>query len=167
MDVKAKETALRMIPYGLFILTSAGDEGVRSAATVNWVTQASFEPPSVAVGVQVDSFSFQVIESSRLFALNVLGRGQQDMAVNFFKTHTHEEGEIGGEPYHTGETGAPLLDRAVGHIECRVKEIFGVGDHSLVVGEVVEAHIAEMPAGRPDEVTLKLSDLEGEIFYGG
>ena len=39
MNEDAKKTALRMIPYGMFILTtkSKGGQNV-GAATVNWVT---------------------------------------------------------------------------------------------------------------------------------
>src|SRR5262249_55862205 len=55
MDPNAKKTALRMIPYGLYVLTAANKEGKVAAATVNWVTQASFEPPLVVVGVKADS----------------------------------------------------------------------------------------------------------------
>lgn len=51
MDPNAKKTTLRMIPYGLYVLTAASGDRV-AAATVNWVTQASFEPPLVAVGVK-------------------------------------------------------------------------------------------------------------------
>ena len=55
MDVNAKKTALRMIPYGLYVLTAANRSGQVAAATVNWVTQVAFEPPLVVVGVKVDS----------------------------------------------------------------------------------------------------------------
>jgi flavin reductase (DIM6/NTAB) family NADH-FMN oxidoreductase RutF len=51
MDPNAKKTALRMIPYGLYVLTAKGKDGAIGAATVNWVTQASFTPPLVAIGV--------------------------------------------------------------------------------------------------------------------
>ena len=44
MDADAKKTALRMIPYGLYVLT-AENNGEIAAATVNWVTQCSFQPP--------------------------------------------------------------------------------------------------------------------------
>src|SRR5215470_15076521 len=50
MDANAKKTTLRMIPYGLYVLTAAGKDGQVGAATVNWVTQASFAPPLVVVG---------------------------------------------------------------------------------------------------------------------
>ena len=55
MDANAKKTALRMIPYGLYVLTAEARDGRVAAATVNWVTQASFEPPLVVVGVKVGS----------------------------------------------------------------------------------------------------------------
>ena len=48
MDPNVKKTTLRMIPYGLYVLTAAHSDGRISAGTVNWVTQASFEPPLVA-----------------------------------------------------------------------------------------------------------------------
>jgi hypothetical protein len=37
MDEIAKKTALRMIPYDLFVLTARGNEGKYAAASVNWV----------------------------------------------------------------------------------------------------------------------------------
>ena len=65
MDANAKKTALRMIPYGLYVLTAESPAGI-SAATVNWVTQASFAPPLVAVGVKVDSHAHALIKESKL-----------------------------------------------------------------------------------------------------
>ena len=61
MDEKAKKTALRMIPYGLYVLTGETAGGRVTASTVNWVTQASFEPPLVAVGVKVESNAHAIV----------------------------------------------------------------------------------------------------------
>lgn len=39
MNEDAKKTALRMIPYGMYVLTSKSKDGKDvSAATVNWLT---------------------------------------------------------------------------------------------------------------------------------
>src|SRR5262249_56459673 len=46
MDANAKKTALRMIPYGLYVLTAADKNGGRvAAATGNWGTQVAVAPP--------------------------------------------------------------------------------------------------------------------------
>ncbi len=49
MDETAKKTVLRMIPYGLFVVSTRDGDTVNAAA-VNWVTQASFAPPLVVLG---------------------------------------------------------------------------------------------------------------------
>lgn len=74
MAANAKKTALRMIAYGLYVLTAEGKDGRVAASTVNWVTQTAFEPPLVVVGVKADSGAHSLIKESRAFALNILGK---------------------------------------------------------------------------------------------
>jgi flavin reductase (DIM6/NTAB) family NADH-FMN oxidoreductase RutF len=156
-----------MIPYGLYVLTTGAEGGPAAAATVNWVTQASFDPPLVAVGVKADSSGHEIIKDTGSFVLNVLGKGQQDLAFKFFKPAAIEGGTIGGEPFRTGTTGAPILESAPAHVECRLVECVERGDHSVVVAEVVGAGVAKQPQGRADDATLWLKDLGEKTFYGG
>jgi hypothetical protein len=44
MNAGAKKTVLRMIPYGIYVLTTDDGAGNIAAATVNWVTQSAFAP---------------------------------------------------------------------------------------------------------------------------
>jgi flavin reductase (DIM6/NTAB) family NADH-FMN oxidoreductase RutF len=166
MDQNVKKTALRMIPYGLFVLTAESKTGV-AAATVNWVTQASFTPPLVAVGVKADSGAHAIIKESNAFALNILGKGQQAMAYTFFKPAERQGSTISGEPYRSGTTGAPILGNAPAFVECRLVATVEKGDHSVFVGEVVEAGVTKSPEGRPDDATLWLRELGDKVFYGG
>ncbi len=167
MDQNAKKTALRMIPYGLYILTAQTVDGRISGAAVNWVTQASFQPPLVAVAVKADSTIHGLIKDSQAFALNVLGKDQGPIAFAFFKPVVREGQALGGQPFHSGVTGSPILDSAPAFIECRLVESVEKGDHSIFVGEVVDAGVCIAPAGRPDDATLWLKDLGEKIYYGG
>ncbi len=167
MNPDDKKTALRMIPYGLYVLTAQALNGRIAAATVNWVTQVSFEPPLVVVGVKVGSGPHEVIKEARAFALNILGKAQQATAYAFFKPVTPEGQTIGGEPYRTGSTGAPILERAPGYVECSLVETVASGDHTIFIGAVVDAGVSQQPPGRPDDVTLTLRDLGEKVFYGG
>jgi flavin reductase (DIM6/NTAB) family NADH-FMN oxidoreductase RutF len=167
MDAEQKKTALRMIPYGLYVLTAQDKSGARTAATVNWVTQTSFEPPQVVVGVKADSHAKTVIGASGSFALNFLGKGQEGIAYAFFKTVDSDGQQIGGQPYRVGATGAPILEGTPAYVECRVVETIEKGDHAIVVGEVVEAGVAQQPEGRPDDAILWLKELGPRVFYGG
>jgi len=166
MDDAAKKTALRMIPYGIYVMTAETDDEI-AAATVNWVTQTSFEPPLVAVGVKVDSGAYAVGRAAGHFALNILGKGQQGAAFGFFKPAEKEGNTISGEPYRSGISGAPLLDNAAANVECKLVEVVERGDHHIFIGEVVEAHLASPPQGRPDEAILEMKELGDNVFYGG
>jgi flavin reductase (DIM6/NTAB) family NADH-FMN oxidoreductase RutF len=167
LDANVKKTVLRMIPYGLYVLTAKGKDGTVAAATVNWVTQASFAPPLVVVGVKADSQVHAVIKESKAFALNVLGKDQGATAFTFFKPAAREGQTVSGEPFRSGTTGAPILEAAPAFVECRLVESVERGDHSIFVGEVVEAGLAKAPEGRADDATLWLKDLGANIFYGG
>jgi flavin reductase (DIM6/NTAB) family NADH-FMN oxidoreductase RutF len=167
MDANAKKTTLRMIPYGLYVLTAAGKDGQVAAATVNWVTQASFEPPLVAVGVKTDSHGHALIKDTRAFALNVLGKGQQALAYTFFKPAERKGDTISGEKFRPGTTGAPILASAPAFVECTLEATVEKGDHSVFVGKVVEVGLTKTPDGRADDATLWLKDLGDKVFYGG
>jgi flavin reductase (DIM6/NTAB) family NADH-FMN oxidoreductase RutF len=166
MDANDKKTALRMIPYGLYVLTAESPSGT-AAATVNWVTQTSFAPPLVAVGIKADSAAHAIVKEAGAFALNVLGKGQQALAYTFFKPAERQGQTLSGEPFRAGRTGAPILASTPAFVECRVVASVEKGDHSLFVAEVVEAGVASPPAGRADEATLWLKDLGDKVFYGG
>ncbi len=167
MDPATKKTALRMIPYGLYVLGSETKDGRVSAGTVNWVTQASFEPPLVVVGVKADSAGHGIIKEAKAFSLNVLGKGQQSVAFSFFKPAQRDGDSIGGHRFRKGKTGSPILESAVAFLECSLVDTIEKGDHSVFVGEVVEAGVAQELAGRPDDATLWLKDLGEKTFYGG
>ena len=167
MDEHAKKTALRMIPYGLYVLTSSDGQGNVAAATINWVTQTSFKPPLVAIGVKQDSGAHELIKKTGHFVLNVLGKGKQGVAFGFFKPAELDGHTISGEAFYTEKTGSPILECAAAHVECTLVHTYEGGDHSVFVGEVVDAGVKETPEGRADDVTLLLKDLGEKVFYGG
>ncbi|MDE3095689.1 MAG: flavin reductase family protein [Chloroflexota bacterium] len=158
MDEAARKTTLRMIPYGLFVVTArSGDE--IAAGTINWLTQASFQPPLVALGLKADSGTLAQVRQSGQFAVNVLGSGQKDMAFAFFKPTRAEGGRLNGYAFEDGSTGAPLLLDAPAWFECRLTDVVDRGDHHIVVGEVIEAGV------RRESPPLTLAEVG--VFYGG
>ncbi len=168
MDDNQKKTALRMIPYGLYVLTCEGEDGKVSAGTVNWVTQASFKPPLIVVGVQKDSLAHTLIKDRGVFALNILGRGQGDLAFAFFKSAEREGNTIAGRGFAPGvATGAPILDDTTAFLECKLVDTVERGDHSVFVGEVVEAGVRKPFDGRADQAVLAMADLGEKVYYGG
>ena len=167
MNQDAKKAALRMIPYGIYVLTADDGKGNVAGATVNWVTQTAFNPPLVVVGLKTDSGAYQIVKNTKHFALNMLGKGHKGLAFTFFKPAQFADGKLSGQAVHEGTTGAPILDAAPAAVECKVTSIVEQGDHHVVVGEVVEAHLPKPIAGRPDAAILEMKELGDNVFYGG
>jgi len=158
MDEQARKTALRMIPYGLYVLTTkAGDR--MNAAAINWLTQTSFAPPLLAMGIKADTDAFANLKEHGAFALSILGTGQKDTAFAFFKPTEHDSETINGHPYETGEAGLPLLLDAPAWVEGRVTDIVERGDHAVVVAEVTAAGV------RRESRALTLEECG--VNYGG
>jgi flavin reductase (DIM6/NTAB) family NADH-FMN oxidoreductase RutF len=154
----AKKSTLLMIPYGLYVLT-ARDGAEVGAGTVNWVTQTSFKPPLVAMGVKTDSTIYAVLKRTGTFALSFLESGQKDVAFGFFRPTQVEGNTINGQPFETHETGAPVLSSAPAWVEGRIVGEVAVGDHACVVGEVTNA------GSRRDAKILTLEECG--VKYGG
>ncbi|HTU56460.1 MAG TPA: flavin reductase family protein [Acetobacteraceae bacterium] len=167
MNADAKKTVLRMIPYGIYVLTALDGKGGVAAATVNWVTQTAFAPPLLVVGVKADSGAYALLKSVGKFALNMLGKDAKGLAFAFFRPAELDGEKISGQAFHAGANGAPILEAAIGTVECTVKTIVEQGDHHIVVAEVTEAHLPKPPAGRPDAAILEMKDLGDSVFYGG
>jgi flavin reductase (DIM6/NTAB) family NADH-FMN oxidoreductase RutF len=140
MDEQAKKTALRRIPYGLFLLTARNGEDVASA-TVNWVTQTSFKPPLVVVGVKEGTHPYEVIKAAGSFALHPIGADQQQVAEDFFRTVAPSGNQLGALTFRPGVTGAPVINELPAYWECQLRQVVEQGDHHVFLGEVVEAGV--------------------------
>jgi len=158
MDEQAKKTALRRIPYGLFLLTAKNGDDIASG-TVNWVTQTSFKPPLVAVAIKQGSHPYDVVKSAGSFAINELGADQKEVAQTFFGTVTPDGNTLGPVTFKPGVTGAPIINESPAYWECRVVGVVEQGDHHVFLGEVVEAGVSN------DTPTLLLRETPWN--YGG
>jgi flavin reductase (DIM6/NTAB) family NADH-FMN oxidoreductase RutF len=144
MDEASRKKALRMVPYGLYLVGVRRRE-VRDVATDlnafvgSWVTQVSFKPPMLVLGVKRDAHSLEMIKESGVFTLNILGAEQKDLASRFFKDLVVTDKDMAGVPYARGAaTGAPMIPDTPATLECEVVHVYeGENDHAVVVAKIV------------------------------
>jgi flavin reductase (DIM6/NTAB) family NADH-FMN oxidoreductase RutF len=159
MEEQTRSEILKTIPYGFYITGVVGADGEANGFTTCWVSQVSFEPQQVVVAVRKDQHTHDLVESGGVFSLNFLDTEQEDLARRFTEPMEPENGQVGGSPYTTGQTGAPLFEEAFAHLECRVVNRMEAGDHTVFLGEVVSADLK-----RPADI---LTDLDTPMEYGG
>ncbi len=159
MDPQARKRTLRMLSNGMYVIASCSGDRY-GAATVTWVSQASFKPPLIMAAVRPDSNVFECLRESRVAVIHILGCDQQDMAQRFFSPTWTEPGAINGEPFTEGKTSAPILLNVPAYLECQVHQVVDSGgDHAVVIMEAVEAECRQQV--RP--LTIRESPWE----YGG
>ena len=148
MDEAAQQTVLRHFPYGLFALT-VRHEGEEQGMTANWVTQTSFVPPMLVVAVENTSKTIGMVRDARHFAVNLLQQGQRELAEKLARPSATAPQKLKGiKTKPAPRSGAPVLVEALGWLECRVVATLPSGDHTIVLGEVIEAGV-EHGGGRP------------------
>ena len=130
--------ALRMMPYGFYSITSRNGDDV-NAMVANWITQASFTPRLLVMGLQKNCYTHGVIEQGRVFALNIFKKEDQEAMMPFTKSRAKRPDKMKEAAYtQAPETGCPILQGAAAYVECKVVDILDVGgDHVLLIGEAV------------------------------
>lgn len=115
MDVCIRKRTLRLLSNGIYVVTSSSG-AAHGAATVTWLSQASFKPPLVMAAIRPDSNVFKCLAESGVAAVHILDGDQQDVASRFFSPTKVVDHTINGEPFVPGLTGAPILQSAAAYM---------------------------------------------------
>lgn len=129
------KSVMGRFPTGVTVVTTC--DGDRPAGlTVNAFASISLDPPLVMVSIDKRSHLHDLVAHVGFFAANILGADQQDLSRRFAGQTGDRNDRFRQTPYHAGKTGAPVLDEAIAHVECRVVEVYSAGDHSIFLGQV-------------------------------
>jgi flavin reductase (DIM6/NTAB) family NADH-FMN oxidoreductase RutF len=123
------------------ITTDHGDR--KSGMTASAVSSVSLDPVLLLVCINNRLPAHEAIEGSRRFVVNVLGEGQQDLALHFARPSADKFAGIALRDDHE----LPVLDDAIAYFVCDVHERFPGGDHSIFTGLVREC--GAKPGRRP------------------
>jgi len=124
---------------GVTVVTTE-HEGQKYGLTVASFASLSLNPPLVLICIGSRMKSHDAIADSRRFGVSMLAAEQQHLSAHF---GSKLDDKFASVAHHSGNTGVPLIDGALCTLECRVQEQLRGGDHSIFVGEVVEAEVRE------------------------
>jgi flavin reductase len=136
---------MREVPGPVSVVTvTAG--GLSAGLTVDSLVSLSLEPPLLGIALGRHAALHELVREAGSFAVSVLGAGQEHLAQHFARG-VPPIGLWTGIDVRAGELGAPLIEGALGWIECRLAAEHAAGDHTFFVGEVVSA--SRGPAREP------------------
>jgi flavin reductase (DIM6/NTAB) family NADH-FMN oxidoreductase RutF len=120
--------------------------------------QVSKNPPMVAVSLHQGSASAKAITISRVFAVNILSLDSRELAERFITPI--DRFDAPPQPKVTrGVLRLPLLNEAIGHLECEVRHELELGDHHLFIGEIISGDLSK------DD--MPLTTISAGMGYGG
>ena len=159
---RLRRRLLWTMPSGLYVLGSRAGER-RNLMTMNWVTQVSFDPKLIGVGIDQEAFTHELVTEGRVFVVNTIAREDRAIVRKFTKPCEWDAGAstLNGFAVHDGASGAPILDQAPAFLDCEVRESVVLGHHTFFIGEVVDCGF-QAPE---DTEVLRMEDTR--MGYGG
>lgn len=142
IDERAYRDALAAWTSGICILTaSAGGEW--AGLTVSSFCSVSLRPPTVLASIERQGRTRALVHAAQAFAINILNAEQRALGERFAGLQG-EVDRFADADWQAGErTKMPLLTGALAALECRVLEMREVGEHSVVIGEVLATRLAD------------------------
>jgi flavin reductase (DIM6/NTAB) family NADH-FMN oxidoreductase RutF len=123
---------------GVSVVATSRD-GVRYGMTVNSLTSVSLEPTLMLFCCERDSSLHEPLLAAGVWGASVLAAAQQPLAAWFATRGEPGVDQFDGKDVRAGRlTGAPLLNRSLAWFECRTWATYDGGDHTIVVGEVLD-----------------------------
>jgi flavin reductase (DIM6/NTAB) family NADH-FMN oxidoreductase RutF len=136
---------MRRFPAPVAVVTAQVDEE-RYGLTVGSLVSLSLTPPLVGVSIGKDSSSHEPIRRAEGWAASLLSDAQVSVAQHFARSGVPPVALWNGVEVRDGPRG-PLVEGALGWLECRTVSQHDAGDHTIFVAEVEKVELGGQGRG--------------------
>ncbi len=139
--------AFYTISYGIYIVSS-GKEGKFNGQIANTVFQVTSEPPTVAVSINKQNYTHELITGSGKFTVSTLDEEAPMTMIGRFGFKSGKElDKFEGLEVRTGVTGIPVVtEHAVAFLEAETIGSLDCGTHTIFLGHVIESDMLNSAA---------------------
>lgn len=136
MAIEAQELrrVLGHFATGVTVITTKDKEGAPNGLTANAFMSLSLNPPLVLISVDKGATCYSCFELQNGFTVNFLSEAQEEISRRFA---TKGADKFAGLNWHAGSNGAAIIEGSLGYVECKITQCHDGGDHTIVVGEIV------------------------------
>ena len=131
--------AMGYFASGVTIVTTEY-QGELYGMTVSSFASLSLSPPLILICIDKTVPSHEALRLAGQFVVNILDKRQEHLSRRFATTG---DNKFKGVAWHSGTLGLPVLDRVLAVVECKLHATLDGGDHTILVGEVIEATVDE------------------------
>jgi flavin reductase (DIM6/NTAB) family NADH-FMN oxidoreductase RutF len=134
-DPKQLRSTLGRFATGVTVITTSGDGGEPVGFTANSFTSVSLDPALVLFCIARSVTCHDAFASGSHFAIHMLGESQKPLSNRFASRGEDRFRELDHAP---GVGGVPVISGCLAHLQCETERVLDGGDHSIVVGKVVD-----------------------------
>lgn len=150
-EIEPTEQAMLAMSYGVHVIGSHDSDGTLNVMIADWVMQVSFRPRLVAASIENDARTLRFVKAAGAFSVNMLHRDGAEIARQVvmpaegkkIRGRSEEAAaavhdKLAGLRHELDANGCPILIEALGWYSCAVEQLIPAGDHTLVVGRVLD-----------------------------
>lgn len=126
---------LRNLSYGMYVIGAKNEKNVGMIA--NTVVQITSDPMTVAVSINHNNYTNQVIKETKKFSISILDEEVNPEVIGVFGYQTSREVDKFSKFDMKEILGVPVLTNTCGVMICNVIDIMETSTHTLFLGEVV------------------------------
>lgn len=142
VDRQRLRAAYTSFATGVTVITTKGRDGRAAGMTASSFYSISLDPPLVSISLTRNTPSFDSFVGAEEFAISILSVEQSGLARQFA---TPAEDKFEGVALERTQFSSPVLSGCSAWLVCRPERVIDVGDHSLLVGEVIATRVHDRP----------------------
>ncbi|MDZ4183638.1 MAG: flavin reductase family protein [Desulfuromonadales bacterium] len=167
MNKKTLGPGITFFPQPATWIVSVDKEGAIDIMTASWVSMVSKTPPTIALSLHHGRQTYANIQESGVFTVNIIPSSQAvagDYCGLISGRDVDKLAKTDLTPVAALHVAAPILAESPLNLECRVINKVVIGDYHLILGEVLEIHIA---AAACLDIGFDASVIDPLVYLGG
>ncbi|MBV9788061.1 MAG: flavin reductase family protein [Chloroflexi bacterium] len=141
VSAAAFRQAFGQLAAGVSIVTTQDRDGQMLGMTATSVTSLSLDPPLLLVCVDNRTRTAAALTDDAPFVVQFLAQDQEALARQFASPAADKFANVA---YRLTESGAPAIEGALATLECLPYALYPGGDHTIVVGRIVDVQVADI-----------------------
>lgn len=134
MDLKV----FRDISYGMYVVSTSNEKNV--GCFINTLIQITSSNPTVAISVNKENYTNEVIKNKKRFSVSILKESASDKVISVFGYHSSKDVDKFENILYEEVLGVPVVkEDMISYIVCDVINVVDCGSHDLFIGKVIDS----------------------------
>ncbi|MBX5328312.1 MAG: flavin reductase family protein [Candidatus Bathyarchaeota archaeon] len=144
VNVNPSSASRLLHPMHTVLVSCIGKSGKPNIITLAWAMPTSINPPLVAISISPRRHSHSLIEETKEFVVNIptVDILRETLFCGRVSGRDHDKfKESGLTPLPAKKVKSPAIKECVAHLECKLYSQFTAGDHTIFIGEILDAYV--------------------------